>query len=203
MTDPRPRQPRRLRGLVGWIVVIPAASVVLALLGGYALIFGVVLAFCAVGLIRYRLGSTERGFLWQMLALVSAMAVAGPSPFLGQAYVALRGERVDATVVEEISVDTHRIADPATNEDLGILSGFRFEPGSSSGEFVTRFYNVGDTVPVLVARGPGLGPLPVERTGFPTNVAKIWLFGWLLGLGLTVVSAVWKGRGEQVGSAAG
>jgi len=135
-------------------------------------------------------GGSGRGAVWQVLALASAVAVAGPSLFLEGAYVALRGERVEAAVVEEIGVMTHRIADPVTNEDLGILTGM------NKG---LNFYNIGDTVPMFVVRDVGLSPVPVERAGDSKNIVTIWLFGWVLGLGLTVVNAVRKGRDAPAG----
>ncbi|MGI8536030.1 MAG: hypothetical protein ACR2K2_05925 [Mycobacteriales bacterium] len=195
MTHPRPQQPRPLRKLISWVVVIPVVSLVLAVLGNLALIFAAVLAFCAVGAIRYQLGELERGFVWGTLALVSAMAVAGSSPFLAYSYVALRGERVDAVVVEELPRSEVRIADPVTNEDLGTRGGRGPDRSSTARSPVgPYYYKVGDTVPVLVASRFGLEALPLNNVDLSVNFAKAWVGGWLLGLGLTVVSTVQQGR---------
>lgn len=202
MTLPRPQRSWELNRLIVWVVVVPVVSVVLAVLGHLAFGFAALLAFCAVGLIRFVLGG-EHGFVRWTLALVSAMAVAGSSLVLASSYVALRGERVDAVVVEwlpgPLPGNTIRIADPVTNEDLGTRDDRG--PDCRPAPFMRMgpcSYKVGDRVPVLVARpGFGLEAMPLNEVDVYVNFARAWVGGWLLGLALTVVPVVQQGRRSQ------
>jgi hypothetical protein len=175
---------------LGWVLVIPVLSLVIAFLGTHFPIPGFLLAFCSVGVIRAGLhglyGPTEPGPLFFLLALASATAVAISSMLLPESYVSMFGDRVDAVVVARGNAG--QIADPVTNEDLGVVGG------------ISRgiYYEVGDTVPVVVSRRFVVRVVRVDEADFGVTIAKIWLSGWLLGLALTVVTVIGQRRESQL-----
>lgn len=191
MAGERPLWVRVLLGLLGWVVVVPALSLMIALLVesiGAALIIPLVLSLVTL---RWLLASVEFGFLWRLLTYACAGAIAISSIFGVKAYVVVRGERLDAVVVKRFVTDTvqqggemvpyrhevDRLSDPATNRDLGGLPE-------------REFHKAGERVPVLVVRGSDLPAVPVERAGVFTSAAAIWLVSWLIGLVLLVLRAV-------------
>lgn len=172
-------------GWLGWLIGIPVASaIVAAVIGLTGWLVAILLVIPLLVGARLQLKTLDYGGLWQIATWACAAGIALPCILGAQAYVALRGDEVNAVVVKQTNAVTHRISDPATNEDLGELTGKK-----SSG---ASYYKVGDRVQVFVAKG--FSPLPANRTSNALTAARIWLGCWLLGFVLLFVLRVRRAR---------
>ena len=178
MADPQNTTKDIVIRVPGWFVLVPVLAIPITLLTGFE---GLQLPLSLVLLIgtfmgaRALLFSWQFGLLWRVLTTACAMAVSLPATFWKQSYVALTGESINASVIEEIDVTSLRISDPRTGEDLGVLDGPHPE------------LEVGSSVEVLVSRGVDLPPLATDRADLAVTAASLWMAGWVVGAGLLLI----------------